>query len=154
MLLKNSNPTKLQLFKNSQTFIRLKKCEWLRKALLQPSLQLCKPQGGLWLPYGWSAGPVALQRRSQLQRAMQTLSSWLSSGVPPFSPLTRGGGVMNPLNLFACLTCICVTPCLLKGVSHLRETLQETPSLVFAPSFYVYDVHISQASPSFQVYSV
>lgn len=48
---------------------------------------------------------------------MQILSSWLSSGVTSFLPLTCGRGLKDPLNLPVCLTCSCVTPYLLRGVT-------------------------------------
>lgn len=61
---------------------------------------------------------------------------------------------MNPLSLPVCLLCSCITPYLLKEMSHLRETHPEIPILGFAPSLYVYDIHDKQAFPRFQVYDI
>lgn len=140
---KISNPTKLGLFKNSQTCSRLKKgsAAWWVTLTVSSAAKQAFPES----PGMDSDSAVWLFSRTlsltQLQRAMQTLSSWPSSGVPSFPPLTCGGGLMSPLNLPLCLICSCITPYLLKGMSHLRETHQETPRC------YVCDVHSKHALP-------
>lgn len=57
---------------------------------------------------------------------------------------------MNSLNLPVCLTCSCITPYFLKGMSHLRETHPETPILVFAPSSMYMTYSVSKHFLSFR----